>query len=155
MVPKRGAPRTSGLRMLTAPQLPLPLPLGLTAGDEVEPWNPPQGQRPEPTRDFLCPHPSGLTSWWGESAVPHLLGWPGPGCCWSWGGGGRSQPSLRTPGAAGSTVNGLPLPLTLTLTSTPIPQTAKEPGSLACNSRAARARARGPPQGQPEGAPAG
>lgn len=56
--------------MLTAPQLPLPLPLGLTAGDEVEPWNPPQSQRPELTWDFLCPHPSGLTSWWGESAVP-------------------------------------------------------------------------------------
>lgn len=48
--------------MLTAPRLPFPVPLGLTTGDNMEPWNSPQGQRPEPTRDFLCPHPSGLTS---------------------------------------------------------------------------------------------
>lgn len=48
----------------------------------------------------------------------------------------------------------LPLPLTLALTSTPIPQTAKEPGSLAPDSLAP-----GPGQElseeQPEGAPAG
>lgn len=49
--------------MLTVLQLPPPAPQGLSAGEQVEPQNGPQGQRPDAALGSPLPSPSGLTSW--------------------------------------------------------------------------------------------